>query len=82
MKLIGKIKDLFDAQKYRKKANTLENDLFVLRKDYILSLETIRTMAIQSTEKDKYVEKLKSERKELKRIIEEEMTPKKRKKIK
>ena len=79
MKVIDKIRDLFNAAKYRRLLNTANNDLFVLRKDYILSLETIRTMATQGIEKDKQIEKLKEERKELKRIINEEMTPKKKK---
>ena len=73
-------KDFIDVKKYRIKASTIENKLNARNKDYILALETTQTLVIQNVELQKQVEKLKEERKELKRIINEDMTPKKKKK--
>ena len=78
-KLKEKINDYFDVRKYRKKANTKENEANTLRKDYISALETVQTLVLQNVEFQKQIEKLKQEKKELKRIMEEEMTPKKKK---
>lgn len=80
MKLKNVFKDFIDVKKYRIKANTIENKYNARNKEYILALETTQALVIQNVELQKQLEKLKEERKELKRIINEDMTPKKRKK--
>ena len=71
MKLFNKIQDLFDVRKYRKKANTALNMYHSRNSEYILALETTQTLVLQNLELQKQLEKIKQERKELKKIIEE-----------
>ena len=81
-KIKNKILDFFDVIKYKRQRNTAMNKYNARNDDYISSLETIQILVIQNMEYQKQIEKLKSERKELKRIIEEDMTPKKKKRSK
>jgi len=78
-KIKHKINDFFDVRKYRKIANKNENDANTERKERIVALETVQTLVIQNIELQKENQKLKNERKELKRVIAEEMRPLKRK---
>lgn len=80
MKLKNVFKDFIDVKKYRIKANTIENKYNARNKEYILALETTQTLVMQNLELQKQLDKIRQERKELKRIINEDMTPKKKKK--
>lgn len=79
-KIKSKLNDYFNVRKYRRLANTHENDANTVRKDYVVALETIQTLVIQNIELQKENQKIKNERKELKRVIAEDMVPRKRKK--
>lgn len=75
------IRDLFDVIKYKKQRNTALNMYHSRNDEYILALETTQTLVIQNLELQKQLEKLKSERKELKKIIEEGTSKKVNKKV-
>ena len=74
----NKIRDLFDVIKYKRQRNTALNKYYARNDDYITSLETIQTLVLQNVEFQKQIEKLKAEKKELKKTIEEDMIPKKK----
>ena len=86
-KIGNKIKDRYDVIKYKRIANTAINDKNTIQDKYTKVLET-NTEALQKglddyKEKQQLIEKinkLKDEIKELRRVIAEDMTPKKRKK--
>ena len=78
-KLFRKIRDLFDVAKYKRQRNTFENKYNSLNEKYIKVLEFITNLEVKVDSYENQIKKLKEERKELKRIIEEEMIPKKRK---
>ena len=71
MRLSEKIKDYFDTRKYKKQRNTALNMYEARNNDYIIALETVQTLVNQNVEYQKQIEKLKQERKELKKTIEE-----------
>ena len=73
-----KIQDLFDVIKYKRQRNTALNKYYARNDDYITSLETIQTLIKQNLNYQKIIEDLKRERKELKKIIEENPTKKKK----
>lgn len=74
------LKDLVDVKKYKKQKNTFENKYNSRNEEYIELLETIPMLCKKLDNYETQIKDLKAERKELKRIIEEDMTPKKRKK--
>ncbi len=76
--MINKIKDFFDVIKYKRRANTALNRYEARNSDYIDALETVQTLTKQILSNQAEIMKLKSERKELKRLLEEK-TPKKQK---
>lgn len=78
-KIGNKIRDFFDVQKYRKKANSAINKYHARNDDYVSALETVQILVLQNVEFQKQIEKLKQERKELKKVIEE--TPKKKARV-
>ena len=71
MKIGDKIKDFFDVRKYKKQRNTALNMYESRNSDYIVALETVQTLVNQNVEYQKQIEKLKQEKKELKKIVEE-----------
>lgn len=73
-----KIQDLFDVIKYKRQRNTALNKYYARNDDYITALETIQTLIKQNLNYQKIIEDLKRERKELKKIIEENPTKKKK----
>lgn len=78
--MINKIKDLFNVIKYKRQRNTAINKYNARNEEYIESLETLSLIVKQNLDYQNQIKKLKEERKELKRIIEEEMQPKKKRK--
>ena len=76
--MINKIKDFFDVIKYKRRANTALNRYEARNSDYIDALETVQTLTKQILSNQAEIMKLKNERKELKRLLEEK-TPKKQK---
>ena len=77
-KIINKIKDLFDVAKYKRQRNSFENKYNSRNADYVKVLEDYHELSIKNIELQNQVKDLKADKKELKRIIEEEMTPKKK----
>lgn len=73
-----KIQDLFDVIKYKRQRNTALNKYYARNDDYVTALETIQTLIKQNLNYQKIIEDLKRERKELKKIIEENPTKKKK----
>lgn len=73
-----KIQDLFDVIKYKRQRNTALNKYYARNDDYITALETIQTLIKQNLNYQKIIEDLKRERKELKKIIEENPTKKRK----
>lgn len=76
--MINKIKDFFNVIKYKKQRNSAINKYNARNEDYIELLETIPMLVKKIENYEGQIRELKQERKELKRIIEEEMIPKKR----
>lgn len=72
MKIVDKAKDFFNVIKYKRQRNTALNMYHSRNDDYIKALETTQTLVLQNLELQKQLEKIKNERKELKRIIEEQ----------
>lgn len=79
-KIKDKTKDFFNVIKYKRQRNTALNNLNSRNDDYITALETIQTLTIEILNYQKQINKLKEDKKELKRVITEDMTPKKKKK--
>lgn len=77
-KLKNKIKDFFDVVKYKRQKNTFENKYNSRNADYIKVLEDYHEKDLKCTNYENQIKELKQERKELKRIIEEDMVPKKK----
>lgn len=73
-----KIQDLFDVIKYKRQRNTALNKYYARNDDYVTALETIQTLIKQNLNYQKIIEDLKRERKELKKIIEENPTKKRK----
>lgn len=78
MKIKNKVKDLFDVMKYKRQKNTFENKYNSRNADYIKVLEDYHELSIKCTNYENQIKDLKKETKELKRTIEEDMTPKKK----
>ena len=78
-KFIWKIKDFFDVIKYKRKANSAINKYNARNEEYIDSLKTVQRLTDEKNELQNQIISLKEDKKELKRIIAEEMTPKKKK---
>ena len=76
--MINKIKDFFDVIKYKRRANTALNRYEARNSDYIDALETVQTLTKQILSNQAEIMKLKNERKELKRLLEEKTTKKKK----
>lgn len=79
-KLFKKIKDFFDVIKYKRKCNTFENDFNTLNKKYVSVLELLPIIITKTDNYENQIKNYKKEIKELKRIINEDMVPKKKKK--
>ena len=79
-KLCKKIKDLFDAAKYKRQRNTIENSYNTLNRKYVEVLELLPELIKKETNYENQIKEQKKEIKELKRIIEEDMVPKRKKK--
>ena len=77
--MINKIKDFFDVIKYKRRANTALNKYEARNSDYIDALETVQTLTKEILNYQKQIAKLKQEKKDLKRVMEEDMIPKKNK---
>jgi len=71
MKIGDRIKDFFDVIKYKRQRNTALNKYEARNEDYIKSLETVQILVLQNVEFQKQIEKLKEEKKELKKLVEE-----------
>ena len=78
MKIINKIKDLFDVAKYKRQRNSFENKYNSRNADYVKVLEDYHELSIKNIDLQNQVKDLKAESKELKRTLEEDMTPKKK----
>ena len=78
MKIKNKIKDLFDVMKYKRQKNTFENKYNSRNAEYIKVLEDYHELSIKCTNYENQIKDFKKEIKELKRTIEEDMTPKKK----
>ncbi len=81
-KINSKVKDFFDVRKYKKQRNTYENKYNARNEQYIELLESDRSMLNKNIQLEAQIRDLKKEIKELKRTIEEDMVPKKKKEIK
>ena len=84
--IINKIKkyfkDFFDVIKYKRRSNAFENKYNSRNEEHVILLEDYHELSVRDMEKDKQIIKLKAEIKELKRIINEDMEPKKKKRSK
>jgi predicted nucleic acid-binding Zn-ribbon protein len=78
MKIRNKIKDLFDVIKYKRQKNTFENKYNSRNAEYIKVLEDYHELSIKCTNYENQIKDFKKDIKELKRTIEEDMTPKKK----
>lgn len=76
----NKIKDFFDVIKYKKQRNKAINNYNARNEEYIELLETIPMLVKKLENYENQIKEQKKDIKELKRVIEEEMTPKKKKK--
>lgn len=74
----NKIKDFFDVIKYKKQRNTALNRYEARNSDYITALETIQTLTKEILNYQKEITRFKNERKELKRLLEEKTTKKRK----
>lgn len=79
-KIFKKIKDFFNVVKYKRQRNTFENKYNARNDDYVKILEDYHELSLKETELRNQVKDYKKEIKELKRIINEDMVPKKKKK--
>ena len=73
------IKDFFNVIKYKRQRNTAINKYNSRNEEHVILLEDYHELSVRDMEKDKQIIKLKAEIKELKRIINEDMEPKKKK---
>lgn len=78
-KLFKKIKDFFNVVKYKRQRNTFENKYNARNDDYVTLLEDYHKLSIKELEERNQIKEYKKENKELKRIINEDMIPKKKK---
>lgn len=78
-KAFKKIKDFFNVIKYKRQRNTFENKYNARNDDYVKILEDYHELSLKETELRNQVKDYKKENKELKRIINEDMIPKKKK---
>lgn len=74
-----KVKDFFDVKKYKKQKNTFENKYLARNEQYIELLETIPMLVKKLESYEAQIKEQKKDIKEYKRIIEEDMIPKKKK---
>lgn len=79
-KLFKKIKDFFNVIKYKRQRNTFENKYNARNDDYVKILEDYHELSLKEAELRNQIKDYKKENKELKRIINEDMIPKKKKK--
>ncbi len=79
-KIFKKIKDFFNVVKYKRQRNTFENKYNARNDDYVTLLEDYHKLSIKELEERNQIKDYKKENKELKRIINEDMVPKKKKK--
>lgn len=75
----NKIKDFFNVRKYKRRINTLENKCQALSDELIELLKSDRSMLNDNIKLKEQIKELKKEIKELERIINEDMTAKKKK---
>ena len=78
-KKIKKIKDFFNVTKYKRQRNTFENKYNARNDDYVTILEDYHELSLKEAELRNQIKDYKKEIKELKRIINEDMIPKKKK---
>ena len=78
-KLFKQIKDLMNVRKYKRKISSLEIKLQALSDEQIELLKADRSMLNDNVQLKEQVREQKKEIKELKRIIEEDMIPRKKK---
>lgn len=78
-KLFRKFKDLMNVKKYKRKISSLEIKVQALSDEYIELLKADRSMLNDNVQLKETVREQKKEIKELKRIIEEDMIPRKKK---
>ena len=78
-KIFKKIKDFFNVIKYKRQRNTFENKYNARNDDYVKILEDYHELSLKETELRNQIKEYKKENKELKRIINEDMVPKKKK---
>ena len=78
-KIFKKIKDFFNVVKYKRQRNTFENKYNARNDDYVTLLEDYHKLSIKELEERNQIKDYKKENKELKRIINEDMVPKKKK---
>lgn len=76
--MINKIKDFFDVIKYKRRANTALTMYESRNSDYIEALETIQILTKEILNYQKEITRFKNERKELKRLLEEKTSKKKK----
>lgn len=74
----NKIKDFFDVIKYKKQRNTALNRYEARNSDYITALETIQTLTKEILNYQKEITRFKNERKELRKLLEEKTSKKKK----
>lgn len=79
-KLFKKIKDFFNVIKYKRQRNTYENKYHARNDDYVTLLEDYHKLSIKELEERNQIKDYKKDIKELKRVINEDMVPKKKKK--
>lgn len=79
-KVFKKIKDFFNVIKYKRQRNTFENKYNARNDDYVKILEDYHELSLKEAELRNQIKDYKKEIKELKRIINEDMIPKKKKK--
>ena len=78
-KAFKKIKDFFNVIKYKRQRNTFENKYNARNDDYVKILEDYHELSLKEAELRNQIKDYKKENKELKRIINEDMIPKKKK---
>lgn len=79
-KIFKKIKDFFNVVKYKRQRNTFENKYNARNDDYVTILEDYHELSLKEADLRNQIKDYKKEIKELKRIINEDMIPKKKKK--
>lgn len=77
--ILSKFKDFFDVRKYKRQRNTWENKYNSRNEEYVELLETIPMLVRKLESYENQIKEQKKDIKEYKRIIEEDMIPKKKK---